>query len=1020
MDDREKKIYLIRKLLLLVIHGAALAAFAIGVVMIYSNENFRKGFTRMNNEVYEDSLVFVEQFENDIVYITDYIATRDTFETRGVLDLDKHILEVEDGPLENGEYTIQEVITRARRLGYYFDENYQLQKSPAAEDNPDISEQVIVDWDNYDPNHVYSGPDDAYMTWDDFVKDMLGKLSRYTIAYDRLYSDPVNVVFYAMSDDDVYANRDLEDQVQSAVDISGVSRAVPDAMYASVGGNAGLSAQMQTGETETGIDTRTGADTGTDVNADEKTDINADADTATGIAATAEADAGAAVNAEADTVTATAADTGVITETAADTAAVNTTDTGSYTDIEADVFGEYDAEGVTGGPGYVDTASSSVPESSKASHSAESSSRAGSTVSRDTPIGVTDTNQGISSRDDKLSQNEAYENYEEHFKAASDIVKSLGRYAIIESDYLLTDTNLARVPENIAYLSAKVLAEGTRHYFLAIGIDTSYPAQDTYYQNNRAYSYERNSYFIGLVTTMTGALVMFVTLAFLISMSGKATEDAKTATLLAIDRRSPEDRIISCLIAIIIALVFCDNIGSKLLHMYLGEKYWPLAELMLKDVCVYSCTTFTGFSLIRSAKAGILWDTSRIKLAVDTINRIMRRESFSRRALHRALLYMITNVLLISATIIMIFNETTLIHRIIILGLIAVTIGWNFFCFYSMTKKSSETDLIGEAIKRIAGGDIGYQLDLTEFEGKELDLATDINNISSGLDASVNEQTKAERMKANLITNVSHDIKTPLTSIINYVDLIKRRDPQDEKIVEYLGILEQKSHYLKSLTEDLIEASKVSSGNVTLHMTTIDLAELVCQANGEFEEKYAERGLKIVDKIPDGPVLIWADGEALWRVLENIYNNAYKYALENSRVYVDIEKLPDAYLNSAVAAGVHPLAGGANQERSGGQTSDSSGMLSHASDDDEDGNMQNSAHGVVRFTLKNVSASQLNISAQELTERFVRGDDSRTSEGHGLGLSIASSLTQLQGGRFDISIDGDLFKAVIEFELKTP
>lgn len=272
-------------------------------------------------------------------------------------------------------------------------------------------------------------------------------------------------------------------------------------------------------------------------------------------------------------------------------------------------------------------------------------------------------------------------------------------------------------------------------------------------------------------------------------------------------------------------------------------------------------------------------------------------------------------------------------------------------------------------------------------------------------------------MKANLITNVSHDIKTPLTSIINYVDLIKRRNPQDEKIVEYLGILEQKSHYLKSLTEDLIEASKVSSGNVTLHMTTIDLTELVCQANGEFEERYAERGLKIVDTIPDEPVLIWADGEALWRVLENIYTNAYKYALENSRVYVDIERLPDVSLNGAGAAGVHPVSAGADQEKSGLQTHDNSGSTSYPSDGD-DADMQDGTQGIVRFTLKNVSASQLNISAQELTERFVRGDASRTSEGHGLGLSIARSLTQLQGGRFDISIDGDLFKAEIWFTLK--
>ena len=638
-------------------------------------------------------------------------------------------------------------------------------------------------------------------------------------------------------------------------------------------------------------------------------------------------------------------------------------------------------------------------------------------------MGVTDTNQGISSRDDKLSQNESYEEYEDHYNAASDIIKELGRYAIIESDYLLTDTNLAKVPENLAYLSTKVLSNNSRHYFMAVGIDTTYPSEDIYYLSNRAYSYERNSYFAGLATTLIGAVGMFVTLAVLISMSGKATEDAKVATLMAIDRRSPEYRIIACLIAIIIALVFCDNIGSKLLHMYLGEKFWPLAELMLKDVCVYTCTTFTGFSLIRSAKAGILWDTSCIKLAMDTLNRIMRRESFSKRSLHRSVLYMTANVLLIAGTVIMIFNETTLIHRIMILGLIAATLGWNFFCFYSLTKKSAETDLIGEAIKRIAGGDIGYQLDLTEFEGKELDLATDINNISSGLDASVNEQTKAERMKANLITNVSHDIKTPLTSIINYVDLIKRRNPQDEKIVEYIGILEQKSHYLKSLTEDLIEASKVSSGNVTLHMAAIDLTELVSQANGEFEEKYAQRGLKIVDTIPDEPVIIWADGDALWRVLENIYNNAYKYALENSRVYVDVEMLPGSFLNASVGAVSSdrfarepmPAEGKERMLQTGIESSTASNPKADTARPDEETGNQIGVHGTVRLTLKNMSASQLNISAQELTERFVRGDDSRTTEGHGLGLSIASSLTQLQGGRFNISIDGDLFKAVIEF-----
>jgi signal transduction histidine kinase len=984
MDNKIRKMYLLRKIALFIIHGLALAAFAIGVVMIYSNDNFKKGFTRMNNEVYEDSLVFVEQFENDIVYITDYIATRDIFEIDGEMDLDKHILDVDNGPVENVEYTIKEVLTKARQMGYYFDENYQLQKSPDAESNPNITDQVIVDWDNYDPDHSTAGPADNYSTWDDFVKDLLGKLSRYTIARDRLFSDPTNVLFYAVSDDNIISNSDIEDQVEDILEREEVSEAVPAGVYATTSDTLRLPPQTTAA---------VAADPTSHVAAGEET-------------------AAAAEIGPADVVPEAAATPSSVQGPAAETASGSeeTSMVPLPDEAGAASASEISAEAaVTGG---LDT---SYSQSSQSTASGVSGGP-GTTITRDTPVGVDAANQDISSRNDKLSQNQDYEDYENHFAAAQEVMMRYGRYAIIESDDLLVDTNLTKVPENLAYLSSKVLAGEASRYFLAIAIDTSYPSQDVYYLNDQAYSYERNSYFAGLMMSLAGAGIMFTTLAFLISMAGKATPDARTATLLTIDRSSPEGRVASCLIAIILVLVFCDNIGSKLLHLYLGSKYWKLAELMLKDVCVYACTTFTGFSLIRSAKAGILWEKSRIKHALDDLNRIMRRESFSKRSLHRSLIYLITNIVLITLTVSMIFMETTLIHRVIILALITATVGWNFFCFYSQTKKSAETDLIGEAIKRIAGGDIGYQLDLTSFEGKELDLASDINNISSGLDASVNEQTKAERMKANLITNVSHDIKTPLTSIINYVDLIKRRNPQDEKIVEYLGILEQKSHYLKSLTEDLIEASKVSSGNVTLHMATLDLVELVYQADGEFEEKYAERGLKIIENMPEGNVLIWADGEALWRVLENVYNNAYKYAQENSRIYVEIEKKPGSFLGTAgteltVAQHSHGSVPAATDVE--GDSADKAADSSESAPQDPSDEI--GTHGTVIFTLKNISASQLNISAQELTERFVRGDDSRTTEGHGLGLSIASSLTQLQGGRFEIKIDGDLFKAVIEF-----
>ena len=221
-----------------------------------------------------------------------------------------------------------------------------------------------------------------------------------------------------------------------------------------------------------------------------------------------------------------------------------------------------------------------------------------------------------------------------------------------------------------------------------------------------------------------------------------------------------------------------------------------------------------------------------------------------------------------------------------------------------------------------------------------------------------------ERLKTDLITNVSHDIKTPLTSIINYVDILKRSNIADEKIRGYLDILESKAQRLKTLTEDVVEASKVSSGNITLEYMDMDLRELVQQTEGELAEKFAARNLTMVLNLPEEPAVIHVDGRRMWRVLENIFGNAAKYAMPGTRVYADLILTEDK----------------------------------------------------VNFSLKNVSEQQLNISADELTERFIRGDISRSTEGSGLGLSIAKSLTVMQGGQFDLYLDGDLFRVNIQFD----
>ena len=268
-----------------------------------------------------------------------------------------------------------------------------------------------------------------------------------------------------------------------------------------------------------------------------------------------------------------------------------------------------------------------------------------------------------------------------------------------------------------------------------------------------------------------------------------------------------------------------------------------------------------------------------------------------------------------------------------------------------------------KGIEEIALGNMEYQIPLQGLRGENLKLAEMINGIANGFHMAVEEAMKNERLKTDLITNVSHDIKTPLTSIINYVAILKQSDIADPKIQGYLDILEAKAQRLKTLTEDVVEASKVSSGNISLEYMDVDLVEMIQQTEGEMAEKFEARNLKMIVNLPAEPAVVHVDGRRMWRVLENIFGNAAKYAMPGTRVYADLKLEEDT----------------------------------------------------VDLSLKNVSEHQLNISADELTERFIRGDLSRSSEGSGLGLSIAQSLTTMQGGTFNLYLDGDLFRVNIRF-----
>lgn len=284
-----------------------------------------------------------------------------------------------------------------------------------------------------------------------------------------------------------------------------------------------------------------------------------------------------------------------------------------------------------------------------------------------------------------------------------------------------------------------------------------------------------------------------------------------------------------------------------------------------------------------------------------------------------------------------------------------------------------DMNMLKKGAEELASGNTDYEIDTSQMMWEFRRHGENLNRIKGGIQVAVEERMKSERMKTELITNVSHDIKTPLTSIISYVDLLKKEKIDNPTALEYVDVLERQSARLKKLIQDLIDASKASTGNLTVHMEVTDIRVLLEQAMGEFAEKMEKRALRTVITYNTDPVTVMADGRHLWRIFQNIINNIEKYAQDNTRVYIDVD--------------------------------------GEIAQQDEDGIVKRS--NLLKITFKNISRDALNMSGDELMERFVRGDSSRNTEGSGLGLSIARSLAELQGGNLEIIVDGDLFKVVL-------
>lgn len=500
-----------------------------------------------------------------------------------------------------------------------------------------------------------------------------------------------------------------------------------------------------------------------------------------------------------------------------------------------------------------------------------------------------------------------------------------------------------------------------------INVDNSYPAQDAFTQGME---YVPN-FWLWVAAAVIFGLLYALLFGYQTVTTGREYDEtgAKRIRLNAFDRIPTEAALFiafcAALLACWILVVVTELVGTDPTYFEFWRDVihndWYQAILVVAVFAADALFTFFFYSLVRRIKAKTLFKNSYV------YRLLLRLKKFAWKVYDNGGIVLRTWVPYCIFMVFNIFMMLLAFDNVLLLlfaGAIDVIVGILLY------KDAKERQGIVEGIETIAGGEVEHQIDTEELHGDNKVLANSVNSIGKGIKEAVEISMKDERMKADLITNVSHDIKTPLTSIINYVDLLKREQVDNEKVQNYIRVLDEKSQRLKQLTDDLVEASKITSGNISYHFERINLTELMNQTIGEFSEKFETKNLTTVMNVNIKDAVIEADSRRIWRVMENLFNNVYKYAMPGTRVYVAIDK-PES---------------------------------------DEMGET-----GQVEISVKNISQNPLNCRPEDLTERFIRGDESRTTEGSGLGLSIAKNLTVAQRGSFKIELDGDLFKVYLIF-----
>ena len=454
---------------------------------------------------------------------------------------------------------------------------------------------------------------------------------------------------------------------------------------------------------------------------------------------------------------------------------------------------------------------------------------------------------------------------------------------------------------------------------------------------------------------IAAAVLCLALFLFLMASMGKTPDGVKLRGV----HRVPLDLFLA---AAVLAAILTENFCSvwsanTLLYDPLWTWVLPgaLVVLWLGFAALLTCCTVSA-----RLRAGKWWRNTVVYIVCRFLYRAVR-------GLVRALPDAWKGILVYAAVVLVNFFGTLFTWISGSVFLLLVLVALDIAGLYFVIRIMRQLKALQTAAQKLAAGDLTYTVDTEKMYPVLKEHGDNLNAVSVGMNRAVNERMKSERFKTELITNVSHDLKTPLTSIVSYVDLLKKEPIESESAQEYIDVLDRQSQKLKKLTADLVDASKASSGALPVHSEKLDLGELLRQSAGEYTEKFAAAGIAPVLLVPERETCVTADGRLLWRVLDNLLGNAVKYAQSGTRLYLEL--------------------------------------------------VQNETETVL--TLKNISREPLNIPAEELMERFVRGDGSRHTDGSGLGLSIAKSLMELMGGKLVLALDGDLFKAALVFSRKT-